>query len=168
MGEFREIKGDLIKMTKQGYFDLMGHGCNCFSTMGAGIALQVAIQLPIAYESDKLDKRIPIERLGDFSLGTFSILDGREISVLNLYSQYTPGRALDYEALTLCLRKVNIMFSGQSIGLPLIGCGIAGGDWDKVKEIIKRELSNLDVTIVHYHKNMVTELHKRKTFSTQI
>ena len=39
-----------------------------------------------------------------------------------------------------------------SFGLPLIGCGIAGGEWDEVREIIKSELSEFDVTIVHFNQ----------------
>ena len=33
------VKGDLIKSAKEGQFDVIIHGCNCFNTMGAGIAL---------------------------------------------------------------------------------------------------------------------------------
>jgi O-acetyl-ADP-ribose deacetylase (regulator of RNase III) len=28
------IKGDLIQLAKDGKFDLIVHGCNCFCTMG--------------------------------------------------------------------------------------------------------------------------------------
>ena len=33
-----KIKGDLIKFAINGKFDVIIHGCNCFCTMGAGIA----------------------------------------------------------------------------------------------------------------------------------
>ena len=36
------IDGDLIRLAKQGTFDVIAHGCNCFCTMGAGIAPQMA------------------------------------------------------------------------------------------------------------------------------
>jgi O-acetyl-ADP-ribose deacetylase (regulator of RNase III) len=29
------IDGDLIKLAKEGKFDVIAHGCNCHSTMGA-------------------------------------------------------------------------------------------------------------------------------------
>jgi len=38
----KEIDGDLIKLAKEGKFDVIAHGCNCFCTMGAGIAPQMA------------------------------------------------------------------------------------------------------------------------------
>lgn len=34
--------GDLILMAKHGQFDVIAHGCNCLSNMGAGIAVQMA------------------------------------------------------------------------------------------------------------------------------
>lgn len=77
------------------------------------------------------------------------------LNVVNCYTQFFPGRnlgkgeiPLDYEALTLCMRKMNNEFKGMHIGLPKIGCGLAGGDWERVREIIKKELYDCNVTIV--------------------
>jgi O-acetyl-ADP-ribose deacetylase (regulator of RNase III) len=50
------------------------------------------------------------------------------------------------------MRKMNRVFKGMRIGLPQIGCGLAGGDWNRVKEIIQRELKDMDVTVVIYDK----------------
>ena len=36
---YKEVKGDLIKLTLEGEFDVIAHGCNCFCTMGSGIAV---------------------------------------------------------------------------------------------------------------------------------
>ena len=33
---YQEIIGDLIKLANEGTFDVITHGCNCMSTMGAG------------------------------------------------------------------------------------------------------------------------------------
>jgi O-acetyl-ADP-ribose deacetylase (regulator of RNase III) len=50
------------------------------------------------------------------------------------------------------MRKMNKMFAGKHIGLPQIGCGKARGDWNRVKEIIQRELKGCQVTVVIYDK----------------
>jgi len=50
------------------------------------------------------------------------------------------------------MRKINHVFKGQHIGLPKIGCGLAGGDWNIVKEIIQKELKDCNVIIVIYKK----------------
>lgn len=79
----------------------------------------------------------------------------KPLTVVNAYTQYRTGVALkplDYEALTLCMRKMNHLFQGMHIGLPLIGAGLAGGDWERIKVIIQEELSDCNVTIVHYDK----------------
>ena len=74
------------------------------------------------------------------------------LTVVNAYTQYQPGKNLDYEALTLCMRKINHIFKGKHIGLPQIGAGIAGGDWNRIKTIIQQELKDCDVTVVIYNK----------------
>lgn len=61
---YREVKGNLLKMHKEGHFDYICHGANCQKIMGGGIALQISRQFPLAYEADKMDMRLSIERLG--------------------------------------------------------------------------------------------------------
>ncbi len=141
---YREIKGDLLKMHKEGHFDYVCHSANCQKVMGAGIAGQIAEQFPNTYIADKKDSRLPIEKLGDMSVS--------DDNIINLYTQLYPGRNLDYTALELCLRKVNIMFAGNKIGLNKLSCGIAGGEWQQVKFLIMKELKDCNVTIVIYEK----------------
>ena len=113
--------------------------------MGAGIAAQIKEKHPDAYYADIYSNLTPEQKLGNYT-------SNDRCDILNIYSQYNPGKNLDYEALSLALRKINDEFDGLSIGLPQIGCGIAGGDWEKVREIIKSELKSCDVTVVIYKK----------------
>ena len=152
----QEIEGNLIDLAFEGNFDLIGHGANCQKTMGAGIAKEIAERIPQAYEVDKRDKRFSIMKLGCFTTSCFIVEGVKEYcEILNLYTQYNPGANIDYEALTLCLRKVNMMYKNCHIGLPYIGAGIAGGNWEKILTIIKEELKDMKVTIVKYKKNEV-------------
>jgi O-acetyl-ADP-ribose deacetylase (regulator of RNase III) len=171
MGTYDEVEGDLIAQAKEGHYDVIVHGCNCFSTMGAGIAPQMAK----AFGADKFEMELrgkDIRKLGNIDyekivLGknaTWRLSEYKnndndpELIVVNAYTQYSYGRnhidgvssPLDYEALTLCMRKMNLLFKGKHIGLPQIGCGLAGGNWEVVKEIIKKELKDCHVTIVIY------------------
>jgi len=170
---YNEIEGDLIELAKQGMFDVIAHGCNCHSVMGAGIAPQMAK----AFGCDKFDMELwgsTIEKLGNIDYQTlvlgekaiWNLLDYKnnrnepELTVINAYTQYNYGmnhidgyfKPLDYEALTLCLRKINKIFKGKHIGLPQIGAGLAGGDWEIIKNIIQKELKDCDTTIVIYNK----------------
>ena len=168
---YQEIEGDLIELALQGKFEVITHGCNCFCTMGAGIAPQMAK----AFGCDKY----PMEAdylIGDINkLGTIdaqkrsiqmyypgkltTLPISKILVVVNSYTQYyygknSPGyeRPLDYSALELCLRKINYLFRFSKIGLPQIGCGLAGGQWEIVKGIIQKELKDCDVTVVIYKK----------------
>lgn len=152
----KEIKGNLITLSKQGKFDVITHGCNCFCRMGSGIAPQIKEAFPEAWEADKNTQKGDYRKLGNYSFGGYICENGRTLTVINSYTQYghnPKDRPLDYEALTLCLRKINFEFSGLSIGVPLIGAGLAGGDWNIIKAIILTELKDMDVTIVYYDQN---------------
>lgn len=151
---YKEIEGNLITLTKQGEFDVITHGCNCMCNMGAGIAPQMdkafgCSMYPLEHPNTLGD----MNKLGQIEHRVFTVSNGKPVHVVNSYSQYSPSvklKPLDYEALTLCLRKINYTFKGKHIGLPKIGAGLAGGDWDRIKEIIQTELKDCDVTVVIY------------------
>jgi len=168
---YQEVTGNLIKMALEGQFDVIVHGCNCHSVMGAGLAPQMAKVFGCdAFEMEQWGSTI--EKLGNIDYQTFALTDAGplnvyyfeinieypELTVVNAYTQYNYGknhkdgsfRPADYEAITLCMRKMNSVFKGKHIGLPLIGAGLAGGDWEIIKNIIQTELSECDITIVHY------------------
>ena len=159
--QYREIDGNLIELALAGSFDVIAHGCNCFCVQGAGIAKQMSnvfdtnnpdkypLELPIF--KGNINKLSRIQCKDYFKFTDTEIIHPR-VTVINAYTQYQPGANLDYEALILCLRKINYIFKGKHIGLPQIGCGIAGGDWDVVKLLIKQELKDCDVTVVIYNK----------------
>jgi len=147
--KYNEVDGDLIKMSLSKEFDLISHGCNCKKTMGAGIAKSIATTYPLAYEVDKKY---------DARMGDISICRDYDTIIVNSYTQLFPGGVgygpdsimNRYDALTSCMKRINMEFGGLHIGLPLIGCGIAGLDWNIVKDIIQKQLVDLDVTIVFY------------------
>lgn len=160
---YNEIEGNLISLSLLGNFDVIAHGCNCFNVMGAGIALQMRnvfncnilddLEHTVIQEDEEASN---IELLGTISWfrphESFSINCPKDLVAINAYTQYQPGPNLDYEALTLCMRKINHIFKGKHIGLPQIGAGIAGGDWNRIKTIIQQELKDCDVTVVIYNK----------------
>jgi len=136
------VKGDLIRDRKD--FDIIIHGCNCFCMMGAGIAAQVARVIPEAYEVDKKTEK------GDGSkLGGYSAVLVDDVTIINAYTQYHGGANYDYSAIRSAMRKIAEDFDkGQIVGLPKIGAGIAGGDWNVIESIIAEELKDFDVTVV--------------------
>lgn len=120
------------------------HQANCFAKMGAGIAKQIRDKYPESYVADK-DFGIPVgskKRLGLYSAAKAK--SGQLI--FNMYSQYHYGRGTrtDYKAFEKALRMIIIeathsQLSKVKIGLPYgIGCGLAGGDWSIVQNIINK------------------------------
>jgi len=174
---YKEVHGDLIQLAHEFMFDVITHGCNCHCTMGAGIAPQMAKAFGCnTFKMESDEYKGDINKLGtiDYQLLFFSNWDQKyerypdegdkllhKMYVVNSYSQYNYGanhadgvaRPLDYEALTLCLRKINSIFKGQRIGLPQIGAGLAGGNWNRIQAIIQQELKDCDVTVVIYKKS---------------
>jgi O-acetyl-ADP-ribose deacetylase (regulator of RNase III) len=144
------IDGDIIQLAKEGKFDVIGHGCNCFCTMGAGLAKSMKQAFP---EIKKADDRT---KLGDKKkLGTFSYVNYGNLVILNLYIQYRYGSIIpdaDYKAIRDCMKEIKRRYSGKRIGLPFIGCGLAGGDWNIVSKIIEDELDDEDITIARLQK----------------
>ena len=182
--EYNEVSGNLVTLAKEGRFDVIAHGCNCFCRMKRGLA-------PALAEAFKCDS-FPLERTKEYSVNeygdttyyetgnegninklgqidyeqvTFNTRTGNKIAaytlpkpdflltfiVVNAYTQYhwdTSTKPFDYDAFKLCMRKMNKIFKGKHIGLPQIGAHLAGGDWEKIKPIIQKELKDCKVTVV--------------------
>jgi O-acetyl-ADP-ribose deacetylase (regulator of RNase III) len=149
----KEIEGNLIALMKEFKFQVMAHGANCFCTMGAGIAKQVREEFPEAWEADQKTIKGDITKLGNYTFADYRWNGQFAFRVINAYTQYGHNpleKPFDYEAFTLCMRKINFNHKGMTIGLPLIGAGLARGNWARIDQIIKDELKDMDVTIVKY------------------
>ena len=129
-------KGDVLESDER----VIVHGCNCFNTMGSGIARQIREQYPRAYTVDQKTLRGDKLKLGNFTYVEYGKLDD-PIFVINAYTQYRYGRDkvyVDYDALEKVFVRICELFPHEVIALPKIGCGLAGGDWEVVSEILER------------------------------
>lgn len=150
---YKEIEGDLIEAAIKGEYDVIAHGCNCFNTMGAGIALTIKNIFPEAYALDRRTVSGDAAKLGTIVHTNPNV----KPIVINCYTQYAFGSktnpiAADYDAIRSCMKTIKGKFTGKKIGLPLIGAGLAGGDWEVIKLIIQEELIDEDVTVVIWNK----------------
>jgi O-acetyl-ADP-ribose deacetylase (regulator of RNase III) len=144
------LTGDLLQLAKNGNFDVIAHGCNCMCTMGAGIAQSIKKEFPQAFLADCKTLRGQKSKLGSCSFAEIQLKD-KILTVVNAYTQFDyKGKPplVDYEALRSCMEWIRERFGDQKIGLPKIGAGLAGGDWNIIENIIETELYGLDVTIV--------------------
>lgn len=144
------VRGDLIELAKAGKFDVIIQGCNCQCRMGRGIALTIKQQFPEAFVADCQTT------IGDRTkLGTFTTVhidrDGWNFTIVNGYTQFNwqgEGILADYDAIRSVFRLVKQQFSGQRIGYPKIGAGLAKGDWAIISGIIETELAGENHTYV--------------------
>jgi O-acetyl-ADP-ribose deacetylase (regulator of RNase III) len=146
----KTIKGDLIKLAKEGAFDVIVHGCNCFCTMGHGIAAQIKRELHEACVADQHTQRGYKGKLGTFSVAKI-IIEDRVLYVVNAYTQYDYGgnkMNVSYNALREVFKRIKEDFGDKRIGYPKIGAGLARGDWNKIYYIIEKELEGCDHTLV--------------------
>ena len=147
---FRVVHGDLIALAEGRQFDVIGHGCNCQHRMGAGIAKSLAKRFPSIREADVATPFAERTKLGTYSKAHIAELD---LTILNIYSQFdttSPLPRVDYGAIERAARSIAAEFAGKRLGLPMIGAGLAGGDWLIIKEILGRELEAVDLTVVIY------------------
>lgn len=149
--------GDLVRDAHT--FDAIIHGCNCFISMGSGIAAMISKKFPEAYGVDKKTEKGSKKKLGGYTHYSYD-----EFTVINAYTQFYSGAQEKEQtkersiyirewAIRKSMRKIKQNFSGKRLALPLIGAGIAGGDWERIEKIILEELIGEDVTIVVWEQD---------------
>lgn len=149
------VNGDLLDALDKGEVDVIGHVVNCQGVMGGGLAKSIRERYPSVYEEYRL--RYEGTKSGD------QCLLGRaqecwvkqsplwSNSVFNLHAQLgfgTHKRQLNYGALGKCLFDMEQDTKGATVGFPyLLGCGLAGGSWEIVLEIIEYYFKDHSVKI---------------------
>ena len=129
----KHVKGDLLKLAEAGEFDAIVQGCNCFCTMGSGIARQIRDQYPGAYKVDQHTMAGDI-----FKLGNWTEYDTGKFYIFNAYTQFDfnrPGENKDvfeYTSFELILRKLAHLYGSKNFGFPYIGMGLAGGNKQRI------------------------------------
>lgn len=152
------VKGDLLNLARNGEFNVIIHGCNCYCRMGSGLAKQIRSEYPEAYDADC--KTVP----GDKSkLGTYTQVQTKDgFTIINAYTQYRYNRAgettdvFEYDAFDRILNMLANEFPDSRFGFPLIGTGLAGGDLTKIVAAIDKfskvvERTGGTVTLVDYY-----------------
>lgn len=160
----KTIPGDLIKMALNGEFDIIVHGCNCWITMGGGIAKTIRETFPEAFDADKKTLKGDYDKLGTISVASNLSLQNSlasNITVINAYTQYKywydkdqdPNTPLvNYDAVRKAFRQIKNSYGNQNLrfGIPKIGAGLANGDWKTISAIIDAEMEGEDLTLVEF------------------
>ena len=126
----KHTKGNLLDLAEAGEFDIVVQGCNCFNTMGGGIAREIRERYPAAALFDNETEKGDYNKLGNYTLVYPEFTNGKFL-IVNAYTQYNMSRGTDvfeYVAFELILQKLIHTYGDKRIGFPYIGMGLAGGD----------------------------------------
>jgi O-acetyl-ADP-ribose deacetylase (regulator of RNase III) len=130
---------------------IIPHVVNDLGVWGAGFVLALSARWP---EPEDRYRRISQSYAGrDLPLGSvhFSIVEA-DTMVANLVAQHGVGRPLgqrpiNYQALIVGRQA---QLTKSSVHMPRLGCGLAGGDWGMVGQIVEGTLSALDLEVFVY------------------
>jgi len=147
------VKGDATNPIGEGV-KIITHIVNNRRAWGAGFVLALSKKWPEPEDNYRMYAPNSL-RLGAVDYVMVESINPRnKIFVANMIAQHGTGKdangdiPLRYTALTDCLRNVNEMaeFLGASVHMPMIGAGLAGGDWNTIEQII-RETIKVPVTV---------------------
>lgn len=156
MCEVRFIEGDILDFE----CDVICHQVNCQGVMGSGLASQIKNKYPNVFtEYKKLCKnKMNLNPLGCCQL--VEVNSDKHKYVANLFGQDYYGRDgkqyTDYDALNRAFQTLkqeceglNSLHQGKmydgyvSIAFPyMLGCGLGGGDWNIVYDMICQTFKN--------------------------
>lgn len=131
------IKQDILQI-KEG---VVCHQVNCMGVYG-GLAGAIFRKYPEAKKSyknltDSAYKRW--DMLGDTQL----VRINNDLTIANMFAQYDVGvgsRKTEYGSFRYCIETIvsNVAYPYPKIYFPyLIGCGLGGGEWDVIADIIE-------------------------------
>lgn len=141
-------KGNLLDLAEAGEFDIVVQGCNCFNTMGGGIAKEIRERYPQVATADQLTDRGDYQKLGTWTEAR-EHTNGYWFTIINAYTQYNMSTGQDvfeYVAFALILQKLLHAFPGKRIGFPYIGMGLAGGDRAIIMPMLEDFAKKIDTT----------------------
>ena len=159
-------QGDLLKGSEL----CILHGCNAQKRMGRGIALAIREQLPWAYNAYMSVEKLQLGSVVWAFQITGKDWHARSRIVGNLITQEywqadkgINGRNVDYDALRSCIKEVGrfvtMTHNGtisvtsigviHNVGMPMIGAGLGGGNWDIISSIIEEESGEIFQPIVY-------------------
>jgi O-acetyl-ADP-ribose deacetylase (regulator of RNase III) len=140
--------GDATKPVGEGPKVLV-HVCNDLGLWGAGFVKAVSAR----WKSPERDYRKAFQD-GGLKLGDVQFVEvSDQLTVANMVAQKGvrrhQGPPIRYEALASTLKEVARYAKkrGASVHMPRIGCGLAGGRWEKVEPILRKALKGLSVVV---------------------
>ncbi|MBC9715163.1 macro domain-containing protein [Streptomyces sp. TRM66268-LWL] len=155
MRELTVVSGDATNPAAKGP-KIIAHVCNDLGGWGKGFVLALSRRWP---EPERDYRRWHRARAqNDFGLGAVRLVRVRgDIQVANMIGQHgmrtgSAGPPIRYDAVQRCLTALAEHAAQQqaSVHMPRIGCGLAGGKWERIEPLILETLCARDVAVTVY------------------
>lgn len=149
------IKGDATSPQAKGP-KVIAHICNDLGGWGKGFVLAISRRWP---EPERDYRQWHRGRASnDFALGATRLVQvAPYVWVANMVGQRgiktgSAGPPIRYDAVERCLASLAEQAAalGASVHMPRIGCGLAGGTWNRIEPIILRTLCARDIAVTVY------------------
>lgn len=159
MKEIIKMKGNAVKLAKQKPNSAFAHGCNCFNTMGKGMAVEVRTTCPDMYYVDCQTKKGDRNKLGSF---TYAKIGDENQLGFNLYSQFTYWDTKDMFCAKSFKKGIEsiIVFCIENkiehLYLPYIGCGLANYNVASFEQAVSNIYSKIQK---EYNEDFVPQIY---------
>lgn len=149
------LVGDATKPQCEGN-KIIAHICNDIGAWGKGFVLALSKLYP---EPERAYRDwYAMREQNDFALGAVQFVAvSPEIVVANMIGQHGIRKTggippIRYDAVKTALETVGqkALETNASVHLPRIGCGLAGGFWDKIEPLIEKQICNKGVMVFVY------------------
>ena len=157
MNKIKYIKGDATAPQAKGV-KIIAHICNNLGGWGKGFVLSISKRWELPEQEYRKWHRNRSKN--DFELGNIQLIQVQNyIYVVNMIGQQgmktgSNGVPIRYEAVKKCLEKLakEADALNASVHMPRIGCGLAGGKWEKIEPLIQETLikNNIATTIYDF------------------
>jgi len=156
MSDIEHIKGNILDYI--GSADYIIHGCNCYHTMGSGVAKALN-----DFSGGRLLVADKKTKYGDINkLSSYSKVVGHKLTIYNLYSQHSYGRNGIYVHWKSVKRGLHNIFNElpdeSTVLIPPIGCGLAGGERKDFDRALELALAHSGKYHINTFKIIVVEL----------
>ncbi|MEV0661438.1 macro domain-containing protein [Actinomadura luteofluorescens] len=156
MAQIHYLRGDATSPQAKGP-KVIAHVCNNRGGWGKGFVLAISRRWP---EPEAAYRRWHRDRAAnDFELGAIQLVQVRpDIWVANMIGQHgtkpsrSSGPPIRYEAVRQCLHQLAAHATElkATVHMPRIGCGLAGGRWDRIEPLIISQLADPGIPVTVY------------------
>lgn len=146
-------KGNLLNAFDEGEIDIIAHGVNCSGGFGSGIAGQIAKRFPEVKRQYLFKYNTKGWYLGQIQLVYLNNKIIVNCATQKYYGKYPEsqlnGMYCSYEAIRECMHQLKTIIkdSDLRIGIPKIGAGLAGGDWNEIEKVINEEFNDIPIYV---------------------